>query len=68
VLSAFQAAASHTEASLEDLFDPNYRPVARSYSLQFITRFTAFIDRVLPAVQELGLAVDLRDMSTINPC
>ena len=39
-------------ASVADLFDERYTPIAGSDPEQVMTRFTALTDRVLPAIQE----------------
>lgn len=56
----FEAAAERGEISLEDLFDDDYEPVAGTDPKQYLTRFTALADRLLPAIQEAMLAVDHR--------
>ncbi len=52
VAAAFTAALDGGEISVEDLFDENYRVIEGSNPVQHLTRFTAFTDRVLPAIQE----------------
>jgi methyl-accepting chemotaxis protein len=52
VAEAFTAALDAGEISVEDLFDEGYRVVEGSNPVQHLTRFTAFTDRVLPAIQE----------------
>ncbi|MGR5475532.1 chemotaxis protein, partial [Vibrio astriarenae] len=42
------------------LFDHAYQPVANTDPPQHLTRFTAFTDRVLPALQEPLLGLDPR--------
>jgi methyl-accepting chemotaxis protein len=56
----FETAVARGEVSIEDLFDQQYVPVAGSNPAQFVTRFTAFTDRVLPAIQEPLLGLDPR--------
>ncbi|TCK43317.1 methyl-accepting chemotaxis sensory transducer [Paraburkholderia sp. BL8N3] len=56
----FDAALARGEITLDDLFDRDYRPVTGSHPPQHLTRFTAFTDRVLPALQEPLLALDPR--------
>jgi methyl-accepting chemotaxis protein len=56
----FTTAVARGEISTADLFDEDYRPVAGSDPQQVTTRFTAFTDRVLPAVQEPVLDFDKR--------
>jgi methyl-accepting chemotaxis protein len=46
--------------SLRDLFDPNYEPITGTAPQQFRTRFTAFTDKTLPAVQEPAFDLDPR--------
>jgi methyl-accepting chemotaxis protein len=43
-----------------DLFDPAYDPIPGTDPQQFRTRFTAFTDRTLPAVQEAAFDLDPR--------
>lgn len=56
----FEAAVERGEIALDDLFDRDYRPIPGSNPPQHLTRFTAFTDRVLPAIQEPVLALDPR--------
>ncbi|SDH37795.1 methyl-accepting chemotaxis protein [Paraburkholderia phenazinium] len=56
----FERAVASGELSLADLFDQAYAPIAGTNPPQFMTRFTAFTDRVLPAVQEPLLGLDPR--------
>jgi methyl-accepting chemotaxis protein len=60
VSALFTAAVEHGQISLDDLFDTDYRPVPGSDPQQFLTRFAAFTDRVLPAIQEPFLDLDER--------
>ncbi|MFM0741511.1 methyl-accepting chemotaxis protein [Paraburkholderia xenovorans] len=60
VSKVFEAAVARGEMSLDDLFDQQYVAVAGSNPAQFVTRFTAFTDRVLPAIQEPLLDLDPR--------
>ncbi|MFM0227757.1 methyl-accepting chemotaxis protein [Paraburkholderia dipogonis] len=60
VSKAFETAVARGEVSIEDLFDQHYVPVAGSQPPQFLTRFTALTDRVLPAIQEPLLDLDPR--------
>jgi methyl-accepting chemotaxis protein len=48
----FEEAVGRGELGLTDLFDDDYRPIPNSNPAQFLTRFTSFTDRVLPALQE----------------
>ncbi|NML31050.1 methyl-accepting chemotaxis protein [Paraburkholderia antibiotica] len=56
----FDAAIARGDIALGDLFDSHYLPVPGSNPPQFVTRFTAFTDRVLPALQEPLLDLDAR--------
>ncbi|PQV46127.1 methyl-accepting chemotaxis protein [Paraburkholderia sp. BL21I4N1] len=60
VSQVFETAVARGEVSIEDLFDQRYVAVAGSNPPQFVTRFTAFTDRVLPAIQEPLLKLDSR--------
>jgi methyl-accepting chemotaxis protein len=57
---ALETAVARGEVSIEDLFDQRYVPVAGSNPPQFVTRFTALTDRILPAIQEPLLDLDPR--------
>ena len=48
----FEQAIAQGEMRLEDFFDETYRPVQGSNPQQFLTRFVAFTDANLPAIQE----------------
>ena len=52
VSALFERSVAEGAITLGDLFDEDYRPVAGSSPQQFLTRFTAFTDRVLPPLQE----------------
>jgi methyl-accepting chemotaxis protein len=56
----FERALASGEVTIADLFDQTYVPVPGTNPPQFMTRFTAFTDRVLPAVQEPLLGLDPR--------
>ncbi|MGU7779289.1 methyl-accepting chemotaxis protein [Burkholderia sp. PU8-34] len=56
----FERAVEHGDIALDALFDTNYVPVPGTDPQQFVTRFTAFTDRVLPALQEPVLDIDER--------
>jgi methyl-accepting chemotaxis protein len=60
IAALFEEAVRTGQISLSDLFDDVYRPVPGSDPQQVLTRFTAFTDRVLPAIQEPILKVDER--------
>ena len=57
IADLFEAAVDRGVLSLGDLFDEDYRPVPGSDPQQVLTRFTAFTDRELPAIQEPVLAM-----------
>lgn len=48
----FEAAVERGEITLADLFDERYEPIRGTDPPQYMTRFTAFTDRVLPPIQE----------------
>jgi methyl-accepting chemotaxis protein len=48
----FERAVTAGDIGMTDLFDEKYSPVRGSNPQQVTTRFTAFADRVLPAIQE----------------
>ncbi|HLV82513.1 MAG TPA: methyl-accepting chemotaxis protein [Devosia sp.] len=60
IAELFTTAVARGQISMADLFDEDYRPVAGSDPKQVLTRFTAFTDQVLPAVQEPVLEFDQR--------
>lgn len=60
IAELFEEAVRRGEIGMNDLFDENYRAVAGSNPKQVTTRFTAFTDKVLPAVQEPVLGFDKR--------
>ncbi|MHA6299419.1 methyl-accepting chemotaxis protein [Devosia sp. CAU 1758] len=60
ISALFEGAVKRGEIGMSDLFDENYRAVPHSNPGQVTTRFTAFTDKVLPAVQEPVLAFDKR--------
>jgi methyl-accepting chemotaxis protein len=60
IAAAFGAAIKAGEIGEADLFDRDYKPVASSNPPQFLTRFTAFADQVLPPLQEPILTLDQR--------
>ncbi|MDD3444842.1 MAG: methyl-accepting chemotaxis protein [Zavarzinia sp.] len=49
---AFAREIAAGRASVDDLFDADYRPVAGTNPTKFLTRFIALTDRLLPAIQE----------------
>jgi len=48
----FEKAISNGEASLEDMFDAQYQPIAGTNPPQFLTKFTAITDKYVQAVTE----------------
>jgi methyl-accepting chemotaxis protein len=52
VQSAFEAEIEAGRATINDLFDQDYKPIAGTDPEQVTTNFTAITDRVLPAIQE----------------
>ena len=50
--AVFEASIQDNTVSIDDLFDRNYIPIASTNPTKFSTRFDAFTDRVLPAIQE----------------
>lgn len=53
----FERALDEGRISEADLFDENYVPIPGTNPQQFMTRFTAFTDQVLPDIQERMLAL-----------
>ncbi len=52
VTAAFEEALAQGRISESDLFDENYQLVEGTAPAQYITRFTAFCDQVLPPIQD----------------
>lgn len=52
----FEGAVAGGEIGLDDLFDEQYEPIPGTDPQQYTARFTAFTDRVLPAILEEALA------------
>ena len=52
IVAAFEHALSSGQTQLEDLFDEVYTPIAGTVPQQFMTRFTALTDSLLPPIQE----------------
>jgi len=48
----FEQAVDQGRITMADLFDENYQAIAGSNPPQFMTRFVAFTDQTLPALQE----------------
>ncbi len=70
-IAAAQAAAARIEATFAealragaitgaDLFDKDLRPIPGTDPQQFMTRYIAFLDRVLPPIHDTVLALDPR--------
>ncbi|WP_386681151.1 methyl-accepting chemotaxis protein [Loktanella sp. R86503] len=60
ITAIWEEAIATGRISLRDLFDCDYTPLPGTNPQQFCTRFTAFTDRTLPAVQEPALQLDRR--------
>lgn len=60
VVAAFEAGLQSGDIRIDDLFDEDYRPIQGTDPQQVLTRFTAFTDKVLPAIQEPVLKRDGR--------
>ena len=60
VIAAFEDGLSSGQIRIDDLFDEDYRPIPGTDPQQVMTRFTAFTDKVLPAIQEPVLKADGR--------
>lgn len=60
VAHLFEAAVADGALTLADLFDRDYQPIPGTDPQQFMTRYIAFTDRVLPDIQEPVLALDER--------
>lgn len=58
-----EAAATAGRINVDDLFDENYVSAARSNPEQFVTRFTALTDQLLPDVLDGALNADPRTVS-----
>ena len=52
IAAMFEEAIGRGAIGMGDLFDDHYKPVPGSDPEQMLTRFTAFTDRELPAIQE----------------
>ena len=62
--AAFEDGLTRGEISEADLFDRDHRAVPNTDPQQYLTRYTSFCDRVLPAIQEPVLGSSPR----INVC
>lgn len=60
VSARFAAGVRNGEIGMAALFDRQYRPIPGTDPVQMTTAFTAFTDRVLPAIQEPAVAGDSR--------
>ena len=56
----FEQAIDEGRASLDDLFDSHYAPIAGTEPQQYMTRFVALTDQLLPDLQEATLGQDGR--------
>ena len=56
--AAFEAAVDKGQISYDDLFDTDYRPIAGTEPEQYLTRYAAFAEEVLPPIQEPALKLD----------
>jgi len=56
----FETAVDAGRVSLDDLFDTQYAPIAGTEPQQYMTRFVALTDQVLPDLQEATLGEDGR--------
>ncbi len=48
----FEQDIDEARVSIDDLFDRNYQPIAKTAPARFQTRFDRYTDQVLPAIQE----------------
>ncbi|MCF6369315.1 methyl-accepting chemotaxis protein [Rhizobium sp. TRM95001] len=60
VSSAFEAGLRSGRIDMNALFDRQYQPIKGSDPVQYMTRFTEFMDTVLPAIQEKAASSDER--------
>lgn len=60
ITTAIEEGLAGRRISLQDLFDEQYQPIPGSNPPQVTTRFTAFMDEVLPPIQEKLLDSDPR--------
>jgi methyl-accepting chemotaxis protein len=60
VEAVFEQAIARGEVTLADLFDENYREIPNSNPKQYLTKFTALTDRLLPPIQDPLLNLDPR--------
>jgi methyl-accepting chemotaxis protein len=52
VIEAFERGLDERQISENDLFDETYQQISGSNPPQYLTRFTAFCDKVLPPIQD----------------
>lgn len=55
IAALFEAELRGGGTTMAELFDEDYQPIAGSDPVQYLTRFVALTDRVLPPVQEAAL-------------
>lgn len=60
ISTLFEDALAGGRISLTDLFDEDYEPIVGSDPEQYVTRFVALTDRLLPPIQEPLLGFDPR--------
>jgi methyl-accepting chemotaxis protein len=60
ISSEFDAAIQRREITAKQLFDENYREIPGTNPPQFMTDYTNFTDRLLPAIQDQLLKLDPR--------
>ncbi len=60
ISTAFSEAVEQGDITMSDLFDSTYVPIKGSNPEQFLTKFTAFTDKILPKYQEPALNLDSR--------
>lgn len=58
VSDIFNGGLHSNKVSLESLFDYNYQEISGSNPKQYLTKFTAFTDEVLPPIQDAMLEFD----------
>lgn len=58
ISDVFNMAVQSNQIPLESLFDYQYQEIAGSNPKQYMTKFTAFTDEVLPPIQEAMLGFD----------
>ncbi|KJC33790.1 chemotaxis protein [Bradyrhizobium sp. LTSP885] len=52
ISDAFESAVARGDVTLDQLMDEKYREIAGTNPKQYLTDYTAFTDRVLPAIQD----------------